>query len=106
MSFTSYVRRENGDTVSQRMATWGRNHGFGPVIDYLETVVYNDPPSRDPADELALRPVASTTRRIKRTKAMDHHGRARPVHDHDRAAAPTPAGTGSARPLLPTGARW
>ncbi|MCB9380810.1 MAG: phosphodiester glycosidase family protein [Acidimicrobiaceae bacterium] len=61
VSFTSYVRRENGDTVSQRMATWGRNHGFGPVIDYLETVVYNDPPSRDPADELALRPVASTT---------------------------------------------
>ncbi len=57
VSFVRYVRRENGDTVEQRMATWGRNHGLGFAIDELESWVFDDPPSKEPAEELALRPV-------------------------------------------------
>ena len=53
-SFTRYVATDNGDTVDQKMATWGRDHGLGDVINYLETIVYNDPPSRRPAEELTL----------------------------------------------------
>lgn len=56
VSFTDYVRRDNGETATTRMATWGRNHGFGPVIDRLEAIVYNDPPSKEPAEELSLGP--------------------------------------------------
>lgn len=52
--FVSYVSTENGDTVSQRMATWGRNHHLASAIDWLEAHVYNDPPSKDPAKTLAL----------------------------------------------------
>ncbi len=54
ISFASYVSTENGDTVSQRMATWGRNHHLASTIDWLEVHVYNDPPSKEPAKALAL----------------------------------------------------
>ncbi len=58
-SFASYVIPDNGDTSSQRMATWGRNHGLGPVIDRLETWVYATPPSKEPAQDLSLAPVVT-----------------------------------------------
>lgn len=53
-TFTRYVLKDNGDTATQRMTTWGRDHGLGRAIDWMETVVYNDPPSKKPADELTL----------------------------------------------------
>ena len=54
ISFVSYVGHDNGDTTSQRMATWGRNHHMGSLIDWMETRVYSTPPSKDPAKNLAL----------------------------------------------------
>lgn len=59
VSFGAYVARDNGDTTSQRAATWARNHGFSPVIDRLETWVYDDPPSKTPALDLSLAPAVS-----------------------------------------------
>ncbi len=59
-TFVHYVGHDNGDTVSQRAATWGRDHGFGGVIDYLETKAYSTPPSKTPAKSLTL-DVPSTT---------------------------------------------
>ncbi len=66
ISFASYVGHDNGDTTSQRIATWGRNHHMGSVIDWMETRVYSTPPSKDPAKNLeltspALVPVTPTT---------------------------------------------
>lgn len=64
VSFAHYVLIDNGDTTSQRMATWGRNHGFSPVIDWLEVHTYDTPPSKTPAKDLTLAPaitVAPTT---------------------------------------------
>ncbi|MEI7548358.1 MAG: hypothetical protein WCK21_09915, partial [Actinomycetota bacterium] len=60
ITFTKFVLRDNGDSTSQRMTTWARDHGLGDTIDWLETVVYNDPPSKKPARELSLA-VPSTT---------------------------------------------
>lgn len=63
ITFTRYVTKENGDNTGQRMTTWARNHGLGDIIDWMERVVYNDPPSKEPADELSLdiRPTTTTT---------------------------------------------
>jgi hypothetical protein len=61
VSFATYVIPDNGDTTSQRAATWARDHGFGPVIDRLETWVYDDPPSKAPAQDLSLAPAISVT---------------------------------------------
>jgi len=50
-----YVTRHNtADPLQQRMATWGRDHGYGPIIDWLEAQTYDQPPSVEPADELSL----------------------------------------------------
>ena len=54
VTFVHYVAPDNGDTVSQRAATWGRDHGFGGVIDYLEAKAYSTPPSKEPAKNLTL----------------------------------------------------
>ena len=59
VSFAGYVIPDNGDTTSQRAATWARDHGFSPVIDRLETWVYDDPPSKTPANDLSLAPAIS-----------------------------------------------
>lgn len=50
---------DNGDRFASRVATWGRDHGYGPVIDRLEAWAYRTPPSKDPAQDLGLAPVAS-----------------------------------------------
>ena len=54
ISFVRYVGHDNGDTVSERMATWGRNNHLGSVIDVLEAHMYSTPPSKAPAGKLAL----------------------------------------------------
>ncbi len=54
-SMVLYVSRHNtADPLQQRMATWGRDHGYSPIIDWLEARTYDEPPSVEPADELAL----------------------------------------------------
>lgn len=54
-SVSWYVTRFNtADPLSQRTATWARNHGYSPVVDWLESIKFDKPPSVAPADELAL----------------------------------------------------
>ena len=59
VTFARYVLKDNGDTATQRMTSWGRDHGLGGAIDWMETVVYSDPPSKKPAEQLTL--AVSTT---------------------------------------------
>ncbi len=54
VSFGRYVFTDNGDTTSEKMATWGRNHHLGSVIDWMEARAYSDPPARAPAKSLSL----------------------------------------------------
>jgi hypothetical protein len=53
-SFGSYVLRDNGDTMQQRVVTWARDHRLGWVIDRAEEYLYSTPPSRTPATRLSL----------------------------------------------------
>lgn len=54
VSCVRYVATYNGDSVTQRVATWGRDHGFSPVIDRLESRVFSEPPSATPAAALPI----------------------------------------------------
>lgn len=55
LSMVMYVTRHNtADPLQQRVATWGRDHGYGPIIDYLEASTYDKPPTVAPADDLTL----------------------------------------------------
>lgn len=56
VSVVDYVFPTEGEPVSGMAAAWARNHGLGEIVDYLETVVFNDPPSKEPAKELGLDP--------------------------------------------------
>ncbi len=63
-SLLVYAVPDNGDRFSSRVATWGRDHGYGAVIDWLEARAYSTPPSKEPATDLGLATVptlASTT---------------------------------------------
>lgn len=54
-SLTVYVTRHNtADPLQQRVATWGRDHGYGPIVDYLEVHTYDEPPAVAPAEDLTL----------------------------------------------------
>ncbi len=53
-SIGSYVVAAEDGSVSQRIATWARNHHMGAIVDKLEEVRYSKPPSTKPADELGL----------------------------------------------------
>ena len=44
-SLLVYAIPDNGDRFSSRVATWGRDHGYGSVIDWLEARAYSTPPS-------------------------------------------------------------
>jgi len=48
---------DNGDRVASRLATWARDHRLGAVIDRLESWTYSEPPSAEPATDLAVTPV-------------------------------------------------
>lgn len=65
VSVGMYLSHDTGDPLQQQLAAWGRNHGLGPIIDYLEAQTYDEPPSKDPAKELSLSvsgaPTTSTT---------------------------------------------
>jgi hypothetical protein len=60
---------DNGDRFASRVATWGRDHGYGPVIDRLEAWAYRTPPSKDPAKDLGLAPVPTLTAATSTTSA-------------------------------------
>lgn len=55
------THRYQGDPFQQRLAGWGRDHGYGPFIDWMEARTYNEPPSEQPADTLSLGVSAATT---------------------------------------------
>lgn len=58
------VSTDDGGPLSQRVATWGRDHGLGMFVDELEAWWYDEPPSVEPADELAIAtslPATTTT---------------------------------------------
>ena len=59
-SLLAYAVPDNGDRFSSRVATWGRDHGYGPVIDWLEARAYSTPPSKEPATDLGLATVPAT----------------------------------------------
>ena len=61
VSLARYVSRNDGDAMSQKAATWARDHGLGSVIDYLEAKVYSTPPSKDPSQVLAITDGGSST---------------------------------------------
>ena len=54
VSLLVYAIPDNGDRFSSRVATWGRDHGYGAVIDWLEAAAYRTPPSKEPATDLGL----------------------------------------------------
>jgi hypothetical protein len=60
VSIAVYVRQDSGDPMSQRVATWGRDHGMGAAIDYLEARLYSTPPGTNPARSLRLEVPLST----------------------------------------------
>ncbi len=71
VSFTSYVAHDNGDTLSERVATWGRDNHLGSAIDFLETHLYDTPPSKTPAKQLQLTAaIAPDPTAITMTSAM------------------------------------
>ncbi|MEI7547812.1 MAG: phosphodiester glycosidase family protein, partial [Actinomycetota bacterium] len=49
-----YVTPTNGEPLSGLVASWGRDHNLGKFVDYMETVMYSTPPSKDPAKNLSL----------------------------------------------------
>jgi hypothetical protein len=81
--------------MSQRMATWGRNHHLGSVIDWMETKAYSTPPSKTPAKRLAL---ATPTRAVagQATATPD-------IAPTSHANDPGTTGTTTAPPVVVTG---
>ena len=53
-SLVRHVLAHPGYGFQQNVATWARNKGLGTVVDWLESVTLNDPPSAAPASSLAL----------------------------------------------------
>lgn len=88
VSFTRYVGHDNGDTFSERVATWGRDNYLGSVIDLLETHLYSTPPSKAPAQQLAL-----STPAVRRPSSTP--SQAAPVAAPVAAPAAAPAATGT-----------
>ncbi|MEI7548263.1 MAG: hypothetical protein WCK21_09435, partial [Actinomycetota bacterium] len=54
VSMGMYLSHDTGDPLQQQVAAWGRNHGLGTIIDYLEAHTYDVPPSKNPAKQLSL----------------------------------------------------
>ena len=61
VSVGMYLSHDSGDPLQQQLAAWGRNHGLGPVIDYLEVNTYDVPPSKEPAQDLSLAVTGETS---------------------------------------------
>lgn len=66
-SVTRYVLANPGEPVQQSVAAWARNHGMGALVDRLESWLHTDPPSREPADELALQAPDTTAPAVTTT---------------------------------------
>lgn len=77
VSAAIYVSHDNGDPLQQRLAAWGRNHGLGGIIDYMEAQMYDVPPSKDPAKDLSLvvptivEPTTTTTPQTDSSQPVD-----------------------------------
>lgn len=53
-SLVRHVLAHPGYGLQQNVATWARNKGMGTIVDWLESVMLNDPPAAAPASSLAL----------------------------------------------------
>lgn len=60
-SLVRHVLAHPGYGFQQNVATWARNKGMGRVVDWLESVVQNDPPAAAPAGSLALTDTPDTS---------------------------------------------
>ena len=54
VSLGVYVAQHSADPLQQNVATWGRNHHLGFLVNRLERWLHSDPPSAAPAAQLAL----------------------------------------------------
>ena len=54
-----------GDATSARVAEWGRNHGLGGLVDWLEARAYSTPPSHAPAQHLTVQVLRGICRQHK-----------------------------------------
>jgi hypothetical protein len=99
---------DNGDRFASRVATWGRDHGYGPVIDQLESWAYRTPPSKEPAKDLSLAtvpPVAGTSTTVPTAASTTPATTVAPgttAAGGTTTAAPTTIPVPSAPPALPT----
>ena len=64
---TRYVLANPGEPIQQSVAAWARNNGLGVVVDRLESWFHDDPPSPDPAEELALQTPDTTAPSVTTT---------------------------------------
>lgn len=110
ISFVAYVGHDNGDTFSERVATWGRDHHFGSAIDFLEARMYSTPPSKTPAKQLELAAPASTAVPVTATSVSPAPSAtsttisaviaAAPTSPSPSTPAPAPAAPGPLAPLF------
>lgn len=49
-----YLRADTGEGLSVRLATWGRDHHLGALVDVAERARYSSPPPAAPADSLPV----------------------------------------------------
>ena len=54
ISLTAFVLQHRNDPFQQNVATWGRNHHLGVVVNRLERWLHSKPPSQKAAGSLAL----------------------------------------------------
>ena len=102
VTLAKYAIPDNGDTFSSRVATWGRNHGFSPVIDKIEAMAYRTPPSKKPANDLSLAvPTASTTPPGDTTTTGPHT--TGPLTTGPLTSGPAPTDTGATGPGVRAG---
>lgn len=101
---------DNGDRLASRVADWGRDHGLGDAIDRLEAVIYAEPPSVAPAQELALATTtsAATTTTVAATTTAPNG--TVPTTATPTTAEPKPAPPAALTPLfapsLPGEGQW
>jgi hypothetical protein len=61
VSVSSYMVRYNDESVAARLATWGRDHKLGPVVDQLEQWRYSRAPAASSVTELPITPGTPAT---------------------------------------------
>ena len=106
------VAPDNGDRFASRLATWARDHRLGAVIDQLEAWTYSEPPSAEPATDLAVTPVtpapttSTTTPATTTTQPDATTTSGEPTTTLPPAPAPPPPLTPVIEPALEGEGQW